>query len=142
RVAFEGPAGTGKTMLAIETARRGGAAGRRVLLLCFNRLLGKWLEEEAAALKPEVTARTLHSHMLEAAGERPSSAGNDSYFWETTLPRLALNRLVEGIGDGYLFDELVVDEAQDVLRDDYLDFLDLSLKGGLTSGRWRLFGDL
>jgi Nuclease-related domain/UvrD-like helicase C-terminal domain/AAA domain len=141
RVAFEGPAGTGKTMLAIETARRGRAAGRRVLLLCFNRLLGKWLEEEAAALKPEVTARTLHSHMLEVTGERPSSAGSDSYFWETTLPRLALDRLVGATGDNYLFDELVVDEAQDVLRDDYLDFLDLSLKGGLGSGRWRLFGD-
>ncbi|MCI0422531.1 MAG: ATP-binding domain-containing protein [Acidobacteria bacterium] len=141
RVAFEGPAGTGKTMLAIEAARRGRAAGHRVLLLCFNRLLGKWLEEEAATLKPEVTARTLHRHMLEVAGVSPGSAGNDSHFWQTTLPRLALERLVEVAGDDYCFDELVVDEAQDVLRDDYLDFLDLSLKGGLASGRWRLFGD-
>lgn len=141
RVAFEGPAGTGKTMLAIEAARRGHAAGRRVLLLCFNRLLGKWLEEEAAVLKPEVTARTLHSHMLEVAGVSPGGAGNDSHFWETTLPRLAMERLVEVAGNDHLFDELVVDEAQDVLRDDYLDFLDLSLRGGLASGRWRLFGD-
>jgi hypothetical protein len=141
RVAFEGPAGTGKTMLAIEAARRGRASGRRVLLLCFNRLLGKWLEQEAATLKPEVIAKTLHSHMLEVAGVDPGAAGNDSHFWETTLPRLALERLVETAGDDQYFDELVIDEAQDVLRDDYLDFLDISLKGGLASGHWRLFGD-
>jgi superfamily I DNA/RNA helicase len=34
-----------------------------------------------------------------------------------------------------------VDEAQDLLRNEYLDLLDLSLKGGLGSGRWRMFGD-
>lgn len=141
RVAFEGPAGTGKTMLAVEAARRGRAAGRRVLLLCFNRLLGKWLEEEAATLNPNVTARTLHSHMLKVAGVEPGAANNDPEFWETTLPRLALERMIDPASDDQYFDELVIDEAQDVLRDDYLDFLDISLKGGLASGRWRLFGD-
>lgn len=34
-----------------------------------------------------------------------------------------------------------MDEAQDILRGEYLDFLDLSLKGGLASGQWRIFGD-
>lgn len=140
RVAFEGPAGTGKTLLAIEAARRGRAAGRRVLLLCFNRLLGKWLEEEAAGLRPEVTAGTLHSYMVEVAAVTPGTV-NNSEFWETTLPRLALDKLIDTTGAAYCFDELVIDEAQDVLRDDYLDFLDLSLKGGFASGRWRLFGD-
>jgi Nuclease-related domain/UvrD-like helicase C-terminal domain/PhoH-like protein len=141
RVAFEGPAGTGKTMLAIEAARRGQASGRRVLLLCFNRLLGKWLEEAASALKPEVTTKTLHSYMLDVAGVDPGGAGNDPHFWETKLPCMALERLVETTRDDLYFDDLVVDEAQDILRDDYLDFLDISLKGGFASGRWRLFGD-
>jgi superfamily I DNA/RNA helicase len=35
----------------------------------------------------------------------------------------------------------VIDEAQDILKAEYLDFLDLSLRGGLASGKWRLFGD-
>ena len=43
RVVFDGPAGTGKTLLALEAARRGHAAGRRVLLLCFTRALAEWL---------------------------------------------------------------------------------------------------
>lgn len=141
RVAFEGPAGTGKTMLAIEAARRGRARGHRVLLLCFNRLLGKWLEEESSALKPEVVTKTLHSYMLDVASIDPGRDGNDPYFWETKLPRIALERLVESNREDVYFDDLVVDEAQDILRDDYLDFLDISLKGGLASGRWRLFGD-
>ena len=40
-----------------------------------------------------------------------------------------------------LFDELIVDEAQDMLRGSYLDLMDLSLTGGLSAGRWRFFGD-
>ncbi|MFZ2630533.1 MAG: ATP-binding domain-containing protein [Desulfosalsimonadaceae bacterium] len=39
------------------------------------------------------------------------------------------------------FDFLVIDEAQDILRTEYLDFIDLCLKGGLRSGRWNIFGD-
>ncbi len=47
RVIVDGSAGTGKTLLAVEQARRSASAGRRVLLLCFNRALAKWLAEEA-----------------------------------------------------------------------------------------------
>ena len=39
------------------------------------------------------------------------------------------------------FEELVVDEAQDVLREEYVNMLDLSIRGGFGGGRWRLFGD-
>jgi hypothetical protein len=36
---------------------------------------------------------------------------------------------------------LVIDEAQDLLEDEYLDVLDLLVKGGLAGGRWAFFGD-
>ena len=141
RVVFSGPAGTGKTLLAVETARRARAQGRRVLLVCYNRLLGTWMEEQAAELRPEVASGTLHSRMLLAAGlKRPPEASAQS-FWETDLPLTAMERMLEDNREGGLFDELVVDEAQDILREEYLDFLDLSLRGGLAAGRWRVFGD-
>ncbi|RIK37455.1 MAG: nuclease, partial [Chloroflexi bacterium] len=140
QVVFEGPAGTGKTVLAVEAARRGAAAGRRVLFVCFNRLLGEALREQTAAFGANVVACTLHHHMRLAAGleevESPSSS-----FWDTELPAMAIDALLEGRGAAFSFDELVIDEAQDILRENYLDVLDLSLRGGLAAGRWRIFGD-
>ena len=156
RIVFDGPAGTGKTLLAIETARRAASAGRRVLLLCFNRPLGRWLQEEtesllpAAAGRPGVTARTLHEHMRLLAGVRPTPEQACSQaFWQEELPELAqlalLERVEKAASDGgrsrFLYDEVVLDEAQDVLRPSYLDFLDLSVAGGLEGGVWRFFGD-
>jgi DNA polymerase III delta prime subunit len=139
RVFFAGPAGTGKTLLAIEAVRRGLAAGHRVLFLCFNRLLGKWLEEQTSVLCSGVVTRTLHRYMLEVSGSSSIEYGHD--FWENDLPLLAVDKLLEKAGKEDFFDELVVDEAQDILRGKYLDILDLVLMGGLASGRWRLFGD-
>ncbi len=138
RVVFDGPAGTGKTILALEAARRGHAAGRRVLLLCFNRPLAVWLAEQAAGV---AQTGTLHEHMRRAAGIRegaPELAGVDSHFWNEELPQRAWDGLVERSAG---FDELIVDEAQDVVRGPFRDVLDVSVAGGLQEGYWRFFGD-
>ena len=46
--AVNGAAGTGKTMIAVEKARRHAVAGERVLFLCFNAQLKDYLEENYA----------------------------------------------------------------------------------------------
>ena len=139
RVIFEGPAGTGKTLLAIESARRAAADGKKTLLVCFNRLLGRWLRSETESLAGSVAAGTLHAHMLSLAGlDHPPQTEPD--FWTEELPRLALDRLLAAEG-GDSFDLVIADEAQDLLDDRNLDILDLSLAGGLSGGEWRLFGD-
>ncbi len=140
QVIFTGPAGTGKTTLAIEAARRAGLQGSSVLFVCFNRLLGSRLKEEMAG-SPGVTVRTLHSHMLATAGERPP-ANAPSEYWSRQLPERASYALMDGPAEPVnLFDLLVIDEAQDILSPAYLDFLDLCLRGGLQAGRWLMFGD-
>ncbi len=139
RVLFEGPAGTGKTLLAIEACRRAQKSGRKVLFLCFNRLLGKWLEEETRPLAPAVKCSTLHSYMMQAVGMQPGNYSRD--FWERELPEVFMNWLLEQDSPGEPFDELVVDEAQDVAKHAYMDALDLCIRGGISGGRWRFFGD-
>ena len=138
RIAFEGPAGTGKTFLAIEAARRAAAEGKRVLLVCFNRLLGDWLKTQVPS-GGAIATKTLHAYMLGLSGMRADGTEGRE-FWETHLPAAAVNAVLEREGNAP-FDELIVDEAQDILRDDYLDVLDLSLAGGLAAGRWMIFGD-
>jgi hypothetical protein len=47
RLIFSGGAGSGKTLLAVEKARRAAFNGQNVLLLCYNKLLGAKLKSEA-----------------------------------------------------------------------------------------------
>lgn len=143
RMVIKGLAGTGKTLLAIEAARRAVAAEKSVLLVCYNRLLGDWLKSSA----PEITSgapgqlRCVHLHGLlrELAGNTVH-VRNDNDFWRRELPELALERLVAG--NPYpQFDVLIVDEAQDILVEEYLDVFELLLAGALADGHWTFFGD-
>ena len=139
----DGLAGTGKTLLAIESARRAVESGRRVLLVCFNRLLGEWLQGETASLGSACTTVTIHEFMQGIVGEawRP---GLSFEYWEEELPEKVFDILAEraAAGVGALYDEIVIDEAQDILvNGSFLTVLDTVLVGGLAHGRWRFFGD-
>ena len=139
RVVFEGPAGTGKTLLAIEAARRAERIGRRTLLVCYNELLGVWLKEQVSPLAPGVDCDRVARRMLKVSG---LDARQDQEFWSTTLPLAAVAALEENPhGDLQQYQQLIVDEAQDFLRSGYIDFLDRSVVGGLQGGRVMLFGD-
>ena len=54
RVVVSGPAGTGKTLIAMEVARRAAEKGRRVALLCYNQLVGEWVRNHMASIQPEM----------------------------------------------------------------------------------------
>jgi len=136
-VLFTGPAGSGKTLLAMEAAQREIAMGRSGRLLCFNRLLGKRLGRELARVEG-LTVGTLHQELLRLTKVQPPSDADKS-FWERELPDLAVEVL---LGGGVpQCDFLVVDEMQDIAREAFLDVLDLMVVGGLAGGRLLLFGD-
>jgi len=138
RCIVKGAAGTGKTFVALEAARRFAADGSRVLLCCYNNLLGQWLKRETDG-ESLIVAGTLHSYMgkLAPKASEVHDKGERDLFTEV-LPELALSTLLEGLPP---FDALVIDEAQDLMLDAYLDVLDASLHGGLGSGKWLHFGD-
>jgi hypothetical protein len=140
RVLFTGPAGTGKTVLAVEAGRRAAEAGSNVLFLCYNRLLGSWLSQLPMLQAKTLTVATFHQYLLGVTGISPPADAADT-FWRVHLPDNASMRLLEGHPDLGRFDSLIVDEFQDLLEPAFLDILDIVLRGGLNSGRWLMFGD-
>jgi len=134
-VLFTGPAGSGKTFLALEAARREQASGGSGRLLCFNRLLGRNMRTVTKPLTG-LEAGSLHSLLLRVSGLTPP--GNpEPEFWDDALVT-ATDRLLEG---NFARDFLIVDEMQDLAQPEYLDVLDLLVTGGLAGGRCLLFGD-
>lgn len=147
RAVIYGPAGTGKTLLAIEQAKRSVINGKKVALICFNSSISQWFQayfrEEAPEYAPAYIG-TFHKLLLDITTEAASSItvpGNNedrNRFYKEILPTNALEILLENPKE---FDEIIVDEAQDLIRENYLDILDLILKKGFDRGSWRLFGD-
>lgn len=143
RVVFKGPAGTGKTFLAMEATKRAIAEGKSVLLLCYNYLLGEWLKEVTSNYSDDskvLHCSTFHSLLVEIAGERLTKEMGKEY-WKKELPLLVLDRLLDDGRQFLSYDMLVIDEMQDLLEEEYLDIFDLLLKGGLAGGKWVFFGD-
>lgn len=142
RVIVRGGAGTGKTLLAVEDACRRAAAGARVLYCCFNKHLASSVRA-AVADSPAIEVIHLHGLMADiirtARMTEQLSHGTDDLFTARD-PRVCMDAVeqLERIG---VYDLLIVDEAQDLLRDSYLDVFDVLLDGGLATGVWRAFLD-
>ena len=142
RVIFNGPAGTGKTLLAIEAARRAMVEGKKTLFLCFNKNISIWIEKQFGPqdLK-DITVSTLHSLMLKISG-LVVKVESSSNFWIKILPDKVIESLMDDDNTtSKIYDYIVIDEAQDVLREEYIDVIDLLLQDGLISGNWKFFGD-
>jgi hypothetical protein len=144
RVVFSGPAGAGKTVLAMEALRRETASGsaKRPALFCFTKLLGGELAKNAAASVPGATVGHIDAWLSHIAKPLITKADRESpEFFKGLLASRAIDVLLSGESEAPLFDFLVLDEAQDLLQPHYLDVLDLVLEGGLAGGRWLMFGD-
>ena len=144
RLLVEGPAGSGKTWVAAEAARRAAESGKRTLVVVFNRLI----EARLAELCGEgIEVRRIHSLMAQVvdrhagkndARRKLASGRVEADWYDVTLPEQALEAALE-LGPQY--DYLVVDEAQDVALEPYLDVLDALLVGGLAHAPVFITGD-
>ena len=169
RIVIEGPAGTGKTILAIEAAKRAAKQGLKTAIFCYNTLVMKWIKEEVKS-EVNITVNTIHDFMVnhiklngvsfEYEGRNfiedweiikeagilwnqeiepwPKELYSKGVFWEKDIPQKMLEVLKCNPVE---FDKIILDEAQDLVKGDYLAIIDKLLKGGLSKGTWIAFAD-
>jgi len=140
RSVIQGSAGTGKTMIAMESAVRSAQEGKSVFLTCFNRLIGEWMEKQLEEYE-EITVSSLHRYLFEESKgfDYDRTMKNKQDFYSRYLPELLAAIYTKGISPK--FDKLIIDEGQDLIREEYLDLFDSMLKGGLANGQWEIYGD-
>lgn len=118
RATIIGGAGTGKTMLAMEKAQQLADSGMRVLYVCFNKQLAKWVGQ---SLKHEqIQASTFHQ-TVGIARRWAKLTDARQYGWgefNRRAPDLLMDAIsvIRSFDSGLhdkLFDAIIVDEAQD-----------------------------
>lgn len=141
RMVVTGCAGSGKTMLAVEQAKRRASSGERVLFVCFNKALAQHLRK--VEQKSRVDFWNFHALCFRLAsiakvdlpkyekGEAPQS------YWDEDLPE-ALIAAVDELGPQY--DAIFVDEAQD-LHNDWLTALTCTMDDPDGGQLWLFMDD-
>lgn len=117
RLIFRGGPGTGKTWLALETAKRWTKEhGRRVLFLCYNLAFEEWLRAVCAKISPDIVVMSYETLGKRVLGRpHPTDPGErkeTTIYFDEVLPR-ELAGVVTAPGHAAEYDALIVDEAQD-----------------------------
>jgi hypothetical protein len=119
RIEVRGGAGSGKTFLAMEQARRLAQRGQRVALVCYSHGLASYLERITATWphrqRPGYVGEFHALGVQWGAPQGPDESLRTEetvQFWEHDLPRQMAELAME-LEPGHRFDSIVVDEAQD-----------------------------
>ena len=116
RLLIQGSAGTGKTLLAMNTAQRESDEGKRVLLLCFTEALAAFLRECLKDSKVEVGAvRHFAKHLLGEKAPR-ELLGQTSDYWEEVSLRAAMDGVPP---EKERWETVIMDEGQDFSGNDW-----------------------
>lgn len=133
RVIIMGVAGTGKSLLAIEKARKLMAANKKTAYICFNRNMAQYAKRSFREIPKGSYVGTYHSLLMQL----------DEY--TTKLCYYSIEELSQKFlsdCDGKLsFECLIIDEAQDLLSDFAIEVFDKILARGLEKGEWVMFLD-
>lgn len=152
RMLVHGGAGTGKTLLAIEAAKREARKGQgEVLFVCYNRLLASFLDSKFRSEHSQgsrVVVKSIYglinelisaSSLADDFQQKRKTADQDSIYRQL-FPEYG--QLAAMDVSATPFHMLVVDEAQDMMTEGLLDVLDGFIDGGFESGRWWMFCDV
>lgn len=147
RILLSGGAGTGKTLLSLEHARRLVIKGKKVLYLCFNRNLCDFLNhsnsDKGEYLIEGLQIKTFHQILERAVKDteliKEADIEDKQNYFEKELPEAFCD--LEGTGVIEKYDAIIIDEGQDLIKYEYLMCIDLMLEKGLKDGIWHICFD-
>tara|TARA_R110001599_G_scaffold24835_3_gene89347 strand:- start:147259 stop:149040 length:1782 start_codon:yes stop_codon:yes gene_type:complete len=144
---IKGGAGTGKTILALELAKEKALQGLKTLFVCYNKNLKFYVRTgfENSSVSEEqhfVTFENIHALFQKAANHLnyTRSSQNDSMYFDQELPRI-IKSAEFMIPNEMKYDYIIIDEGQDLMKETFMDSLEVFLKGGWGSNNWALFID-
>ena len=147
RVAVSGGAGTGKTVLAMEKAKRLAQEGIQTLLTCYNQRLASHLADSCAGVE-NLDVMSFHQLCRRRVKHADAVSGRnlfqeakvtypDAPEWDVQWPN-ALAYTMDVLESSY--DAIVCDEGQD-FREEYWFALELLLSSSKTSPLYVFFDD-
>ncbi len=126
KAAIAGGAGTGKTILAMEEAKRCADSGLRVLLTCYNNPLAQHMKVQLEQEK-NIHVATFHKlchHTADLAGIRIPAGANSERLFKEIYPAILI-KAMEILPD-IRYDVIIVDEGQDFIKN-WWQALDMAL---------------
>jgi Nuclease-related domain/UvrD-like helicase C-terminal domain len=144
RLIIDGAAGTGKSWLAMEIARRMADSGKRTALVCYNQLVGDWMAANISKdiVRPNLIVGRAIKLLIDIT-EISIQGSPTEIFWEKDIYDLLEEKITDPeFNSEFSFDYLIIDEAQDILSKPRLfSALMHLLPGGIITGSYCLVGD-
>ena len=135
RTLVSGVAGAGKTLIAMEQARRAYWEGKNVLYLCYNHNIAQYVAYQFEKEQICIDASTLHAFMMRLC-KMEWNPDLTAEFYEKELPNI-----FKAKPEIPVYDLVVIDEGQDVLTEGYLECIDRLVQGGFQNGNWVIYYD-
>jgi ATP:corrinoid adenosyltransferase len=137
-ICVQGPAGSGKTVIAFNKTLLFAEQGLKVMYVCFNKTLATELRHRSKnqivnrELAPEFTNFHFWAKRIAESNPTFNNERDSDEFFNTYIPNKAKEMIEEPI-----YDVIIVDEGQD-FRENWLELLNKVLK---KEGRFLLFMD-
>ena len=118
KIIVNGPAGSGKTIVAKELAKELASEEKNVLFLCYNRTLANKISYDTGIRNNElITTGSFHSYTKRLVEKYDAEWWDNQNikkddFWELELPA-KMEEILEEHSELCKYDALIIDEAQD-----------------------------